>query len=254
MKIRFLGTGAADWNIEERIEGDFFRRLSSLLVCDDLLIDPGPHIFDFCQKEGCPALLDSVKNVLITHSHGDHFSADSLAALVRHGNVHVWCGEAVSHKVRTITDNYTVMNIGGEYEVGAYNVKAFFANHSVIALGELPLVYGISDGEKNLFYGCDSAWLPYETWRAMGQTSYDCIVLEVTIGDVSGDHRIFEHNNIEMARMMLETMRNRNVLKSSGIALGTHFSKYAHLDHERLSQRLSSFGMKAAYDGLEIEF
>ncbi len=254
MKIRFLGTGAADWNIDERKDGEFFRRLSSLLVNDDLLIDPGPHIFDFCSKEGCPSLLDSVENVLVTHSHMDHFNAESLAELVRRNNVHVFCNETVSHKVCTITDNYTVLNACDELQVGGYRVNAFFANHSVIANGEIALVYGVCDGEKNLFYGCDSAWLPYQTWRAMGQTSYDCVVLEVTIGDVAGDYRIFEHNNIEMAKMMLETMRNRNVLKNGGVALGTHFSKYAHLDHERLSARLSSFGMTAAYDGLEIEF
>ncbi len=51
MKIRFLGTGAADWNIEERKDGDFFRRLSSLLVNDDLLIDPGPHFSKFAHLD-----------------------------------------------------------------------------------------------------------------------------------------------------------------------------------------------------------
>ena len=254
MKIRFLGTGAADWNIDERVEGEFFRRLSSLLVGDDLLIDPGPHIFDFCQKEDRPALYDGVKNVLITHSHGDHFNADSLLALIKHGNVHVWCNEATAHKVRTLTENYTVMRIGEKYNVGAYEVTALFANHSVISMGELAMLFAISDGEKNLFYGCDSAWLPYETWKAMGQFSFDCAVLEVTIGDVPGDHRIFEHNNIEMARLMLETMRARNVLGSGGIAIGSHFSRYAHTDHETLKKRLGSFGMMASYDGLEVEF
>lgn len=254
MKIVFLGTGAADWNIEERVEGDFFRRLSSLLVNDDLLIDPGPHIFDFCQKEDRPTLLDGVKNVLITHSHGDHFNAESLSALIKHGGVHVWCNEATSHKVRTLTENYTVMRFGEGYGIGGYEVTALHANHSVIAMGEQAMVLAVSDGEKNLFYGCDSAWLPYETWRAMWNLCFDCMVLEVTIGDIPGDYRIFEHNNIEMARLMLETMRSRNVLRGGGIALGSHFSRYDHTDHDALTKRLASFGMTAAYDGLEIDF
>ena len=40
MELLFLGTGAADWNISKRVEGEFFRRFSSALVDGALLIDP----------------------------------------------------------------------------------------------------------------------------------------------------------------------------------------------------------------------
>ena len=56
MELLFLGTGAADWNISKRVEGEFFRRFSSALVDGALLIDPGPHIFDFAEKNGTPEL------------------------------------------------------------------------------------------------------------------------------------------------------------------------------------------------------
>ena len=39
MELLFLGTGAADWNISKRVEGEFFRRFSSALVDGALLID-----------------------------------------------------------------------------------------------------------------------------------------------------------------------------------------------------------------------
>lgn len=41
MKLHFLGTGAADWDINNPRDDINFRRYSSLLVDDTLLIDPG---------------------------------------------------------------------------------------------------------------------------------------------------------------------------------------------------------------------
>ena len=45
MKFIFLGTGAADWPIQKREDMSEFRRLSSALIDDTLLIDPGPQVF-----------------------------------------------------------------------------------------------------------------------------------------------------------------------------------------------------------------
>ena len=119
--------------------------------------------------------------------------------------------------------------------------------------GENTLLYNISDGKKSIFYGLDSAWLPYETWSALLKAPVDCIILDVTLGDAEGDYRIFEHNNIPMVDIMLQTARSQKALKEGGKAVGTHFSKYEHKCHEKLSERLEQLGMLAAYDGMEIE-
>ena len=46
MKITFLGTGAADCPLKRRDSMTEFRRLSSALIDDVLLIDPGPQIWE----------------------------------------------------------------------------------------------------------------------------------------------------------------------------------------------------------------
>ena len=61
MKLEFLGTGAADYRLDKRVEGELFRRWSCMLINDDLLIDPGPHVADYLEKNNCPQLLDNVK-------------------------------------------------------------------------------------------------------------------------------------------------------------------------------------------------
>jgi len=59
-EILFLGTGAADWFIEEK--GDFFRRNSAALLNGDLMIDCGAHIFDFRESFGESDLYDGLKS------------------------------------------------------------------------------------------------------------------------------------------------------------------------------------------------
>ena len=71
MKTLFMGTGAADWDITLRREGEFYRRFTSFLINDDLLIDFNLETIDFINQNKIS--LKNVKNILITHTHGDHY-------------------------------------------------------------------------------------------------------------------------------------------------------------------------------------
>ena len=46
MKLLFLGTGAADWDIKSPVREEGFRRFTSTLVDGILLIDPGPCVLE----------------------------------------------------------------------------------------------------------------------------------------------------------------------------------------------------------------
>ena len=81
MKLTFLGTGAADWDINAYTPGVFHRRFSSVLVNRDLLIDPGPHVFHYAEHSNDPHILDGVKNILVTHTHSDHFCPETVERL-----------------------------------------------------------------------------------------------------------------------------------------------------------------------------
>ena len=254
MNLLFLGTGAADWDIRTRKNGEFFRRLSSALVNGDLLIDPGPQIFDYCEKNGCPTLLDGVTDIIVTHSHGDHFNADTVRTLQKTAPRRIWCNAYTAKQLEELSDCCTVVDFKTEYTVGGYKITPLRANHSPNARGEESLNYLIERDGKSLFYGLDTAWIPCESWHILKQKKLDCAVLEITIGDVPGDYRIFEHNNIRMAELMLETFRKVGALKPDGVACASHFSRFAHQDHGKLAARLGEFGVIAAYDGYCLEF
>ena len=79
MKITFLGTGAADWNFQKHRDIEGFRRNSSLLIDDRLLIDPGADVPDALQ---CfHKSRDKIKYIINTHRHSDHYSEDTIRGL-----------------------------------------------------------------------------------------------------------------------------------------------------------------------------
>ena len=254
MKLKFIGTGAADFRLDNRVEGGFFRRWSSLLINDDLLIDPGPHVADYLEKNECPTLLDNVKYVLITHSHGDHLNIDTVKMLLsKNPDIEFWGNKQSMAGVSAVTEKTTVVEFNQPVTFGKYTATPFHANHSPMLAGEQSFLYGISDGEKEMFYGTDTSWLPTETWYAMRNHKYDCMVMEVTLGDVIGDPRIFEHNNIRMVEIMMETFRKFGTVKPDAKVIATHMAKGTHGKQEQTVNRLACFGMVPAYDGYTVE-
>ena len=67
--VRFLGTGAADWNgIDSRGE---HRRLSSILLDSRTLVDLTPSCLDMIPTGVQP------NTIIYTHSHGDHYNPEA---------------------------------------------------------------------------------------------------------------------------------------------------------------------------------
>ena len=88
MKFQYLGTAAAEgWpalfcrcdacNAARRLGGKNIRTRHQALVNDDLLLDLGPDTYHHVLTHGLD--LSKVANVLITHSHIDHFYPSELA-------------------------------------------------------------------------------------------------------------------------------------------------------------------------------
>ena len=73
LRVRFLGTGAADWKgPDDRGE---YRRLSSVLLDDRILIDFTPGDMDMLPA-GCKP-----ECIFYTHSHADHYNPEALLKL-----------------------------------------------------------------------------------------------------------------------------------------------------------------------------
>ncbi len=225
MKIKFLGTGAADWR-RDKYEGNMYRRLSSSLIDGKLLIDPGPEVLDALKEFGID--ISDIKYVLNTHRHPDHFNEGTLKMLEENGAV------------------FADIEAGEEAEIEKYKISSFKANHGTC---EDAKHFIIDDGESRLFYGLDSAWLMYDEVQAIKEKGVDFAVIDATIGNVEGDYRIFEHNNLAMVKEMKKTLDA--YIEHFCIS---HMARTLHDEHNVLLEEMKEFNIIVAYDGDEYIF
>ena len=252
--LEFLGTGAADWNIEERC--GFFRRNSSAMLNGEILLDAPFHILDYKEECGRADLFSSLRLVLITHDHPDHVSIDALRALAKEHPVTVACDEALAHQLADIEGiTYLPLSLDTEHAFDGYRITPVLANHDVILTKDMRAVHYIirtPDG-KTLFYGLDGAWFLRPSWQVMLTHRFDLMVFDCTSG-IADDWRIFEHNTIPMLRLLCEEICRRDLLAPCGRLVASHLARTLHADHETTASILQKDNILTAYDGLALTF
>ena len=260
MKLLFLGTGAADWSIRSRGEGKFFRRFSSALVDGQLLIDPGPHIFEFAETSGTPDLFRGVTDIIVTHSHSDHFVPATVLRICAEADhpVRLWGSAAIFRAFDgtapdAVLPGMMPLETLRSAAVGKYTVLPCRSNHGFLMEGEQTYNYIVSDGERSFFYGTDSGWIMYDTWLAIKKARPNAVIFECTLGDVWGDDRVFGHTSIPMIEIMLRTMREQHGPADDCKYYTTHMARTLHTSHEELKERLAQIDVTPVFDGLEIE-
>ena len=241
MKVTFLGTGAADWDINAYVPGAFHRRFSSLLINRDLL--------------------DNVKNIIVTHSHGDHFNSATVARLCVDKDCTLWADPACMRKLIRELGEETAAKIrfvetkrNRDYEIGGYKVTSLRSNHATDDPDEDTRIYLIEEGGRILFYGCDSAWIPTVSWNVIRAKAVNAMVLELTCGETATyDWRIFEHNTPEMLDIMLTMFRKYNLFAPDVKYYVSHLARTLHTDHEGLVKYMEPRGVVPAFDGFSFE-
>ena len=231
MKIHFLGTGAADWNIQNDVENPEYRRNSSILINGTLLVDPGSCVFEFEQTFDYENLYKDVKNIVCTHKHSDHYNPETV--------------EKLGLKL-------TELNLFEPTEVGEFVITALPANHRTVENPSHLIIEEKSTG-KRLFYGLDGAWLTYETAKYLRKLNFDMMLFDATLGskeDLGGvlDYRIFEHNSLEMVELLCNTFKN-----NCNLFYISHMAKTLHRSHSELTKYMNLKGINVAYDNHIVE-
>jgi phosphoribosyl 1,2-cyclic phosphate phosphodiesterase len=265
VRLLFLGTAAAEAypaafcgceNCERarRNGGRDLRHRSSLLVDDDLLIDLGPDIMHAALAYNLR--LYHLRTVLVTHAHADHFDTGILRwrrpgfrateplPLAVYGPAEVAAAVEGMEHFAEVDVKAVAVGAYQRFAVEGAEVWSFPARHGT----EAPLIYAVARGGAKLLYACDTGDPGDEVWGALAEHQFDAIIMEETMG--TGQSRL--HTNIDEIAAHRERALKDGFLKPDGRFIATHFSHGNNPAHAELSSVLGSFGVEAAYDGMEV--
>ena len=274
MKLTNLGTAAAEampavfCNCEvckeaRRLGGKNIRTRSQTLINDDLLIDlPADTYFHFLTNgiEG-----DRVKNLLVTHSHGDHLYAGELE--MRHSpfahdmlekTLGVYGGADVVRKIAEVPNVKNVdVNRIKAYQptaVGDYTVTALPARHMDDPADE-PFIYVIQGKDATLLYAHDTGFFYEEVLDYIEKEklyfdciSFDCTNVFLSFSDKGGHMGI---DNIQRLNARLEAI---GASDEKTVKIINHFSHNGNPIHHILEEAVREYGWLVAYDGMQTEF
>lgn len=264
LRMRFLGTGAADWN--GRDDRGELRRLSSVLLDNKILIDFTPTDEDMIPTGVKP------EAIFYTHSHGDHYNP---AAALRLGLKKVFLGGTWIDRARedfakaAKETNLKVPEIvslspSDRVTICGMTLTALPANHATGDLKEQTLMYLIEKQAVRVLYATDTGGIPAIAARIVGIDPHakgkpiTGLVMEATMGmgtEGDEDFRIFTHSSVgtvlRTTHMLLD--KGRYIPAEGQPVYLTHLARTLHGTQAELDATLPK-PLKAAYDGLEVNF
>lgn len=274
MKFRYLGTAAAErvpavfcncemCNTARELEGKNIRTCSQAVIDEDLLIDLCPDTYMHVVQNNLR--LDKVKYIIVTHSHGDHFSEYELAMRgvafahdMTESDLTIYCNKEVAeawekygiHPDVKAHQSVKTVEPFKTYKAGDYEITPLPARHTH---PEQSLIYIIKKEGKTLLYGNDSGYYYEDVFDYIQKHNviFDLVSLDCTDGFI--DLRPTDtHMSLNMAEKVCERFRAIGAVTQNTQVYVTHFSHNGKPVHEKLEKATKKWGAKPAYDGLEI--
>ena len=107
----------------------------------------------------------------------------------------------------------------------------------------------MDDGRRRLLYATDTGPLPEAAWQALSGQSFDCIVLEETMGYKEKA----QHLGLASFLEQYHRFQKEGSLRPGGRMVATHLSHQWNPVHDKLVSILEPQGVTVAYDGLTLE-
>ena len=249
IRVRFLGTGAAGWKPEMAKKNPHFRRQSSVLLENKVLIDFTMCSFDKLPKDCHPEVLFQ------THSHGDHYNPK---AAVKSGVKRMYVQETWADAAREeVALAATELALPAPEVIGLPFGKPVVecgmrftgvpANHSTsrVTNGVLERISDKSFGR----YAKSGSFVH-------APQALTAFIMEATNTDLDEDFRIFVHSSVQtVSRIVNMLIKNKRLALPEGQHVYlTHLGlgdKYRGWPSEKINAELPA-PLNAAYDGLEL--
>lgn len=263
--VRFLGTGAADWDgVDERGE---LRRFSGILIDNRIVIDFTPS-----EEDMLPEGFRKPDAVFYTHSHRDHYNAQSAIGTLGADVIYLsdtWLERAKANFAESASElgkplpKVTGISVGEAIRCGDITVTALPGNHSTSDASEQALIYLIEKGAVRVLYATDTGGITSRAARIAGIDAHvpdgkpiTGLIMEATMGiDHDEDFRIYTHSSVGTVLRTAHVLQATGRLKApSGQPVYlTHLARTLHGTQSQLDSQLPS-PLRAAHDGLEVIF
>ena len=263
LKVRFLGTGAADWN--GRDERGELRRLSSILLDDKIFIDLTAGNIEMIPSSAHP------DTIFYTHSHGDHYHP---ASALRAGVKRVYLGQTwydiakgdfqrAAKELQMAMPEIVPLYVGQAVTVGDITITPLPASHATGYTFEQTLMYLVEKGGVRLIYATDTGGIPAVAARLAGIDAHDAtgkpitaLIMEATMGiGHDDDFRSYTHTSVagvERIVRILEKTKRYTPAEGQAVYL-THMARTLHGTQAELDATLPR-PLRAARDGEEVIF
>ena len=275
MHIKFLGTGTPDFFGDSSVSkfhrrarhrgGRNWRYPSMLWLAPGVLIDFSRVAPVQMKRAGVNR--DRAEQLLLTHSHDDHFDAAAIVGeLLRPAGLkQVYGNEVVCGRLRQalagtgLSPDSTVRVIAPHEpcRVGPLTVTALRANHCWINAegeAETALNFILEGGGVSLLYLVDTR-LPYaDTHAFLRGYAFDAVIVDATFGDRPAESLspLTGHLNFRGALDLLEAFDRDSLLRPGARKVFSHLST-GNVDlHDKVAPRLARLGVTLAYDRMDL--
>lgn len=271
MNLTILGSAAAEgWPAmfcrcelcaeARRRGGKDIRRRTSYRLGDHIHIDWGPDTFAACLALGLDT--SGVTDLVVTHSHEDHFTPHELVfrrpgfsvvpeeqVLTVHGS------EAVEAALRTHIDDdalfRTAFNLLRPYEeqvIGATGVRVvpLPASHAPES-GPFNYIFGI--GDRRLLIANDTGWWEEEVWEFLAGFTLDVVVMDCTYGE---RHERRGHLGAPDVVEAKGELCARGALAQESRFIANHFSHNGGRLHAQFEEFFAPHGIETGHDGMVV--
>lgn len=275
MKIQYLGTAASEgWPAvfcrckacmeAKKRGGKNIRTRAQALIDGELLIDFGPDTYFHMLTFDVP--LRDIKNVLITHSHSDHFYPHDIVSRrppfafgAEEFQLNLYGNDKAATKLYAVLreeqqkemDQYLAyheLEFYQTYEIGGYQVIPLPALHDRT---ERCMVYIIEKDGKRILYAHDTGYFKDEVWEHIRGLRFDAVSLDcTTIIHFDGNN----HMGLENDRVMKELLIQNGCADEKTVFILNHFSHGGELLYEELKEAVKEDGFLISYDGMTVEF
>jgi phosphoribosyl 1,2-cyclic phosphate phosphodiesterase len=273
LKLTYYGTAAGEgWpglfcncdlcNTARKLKGKNIRTRSQALINDDLLIDLTPDTNMHSLVYGLD--LGIIDNLLVTHSHSDHFNAYEIEMLrepfahERPNTFHIYGNNRVKEKIWSEVPgieeveskfNFHYAEPFQPIKIKDYIVVPLLALHDK---KEECLFYQITQGNKTILYAHDTGAFPDATisYLKENKVHLDLVSLDCTTqSEADGKNHMG----------LIDAVKERQRLTDLGLGdentvwVVNHFSHNGLWLHDQMVEEAAKYDFKVSFDGMVIE-